>query len=243
MPDDSSVKLHQWFIEEREYRCQEERRGRRHAFAHLVSSKTALVILDMVPFFLAQSAYIRGIVPNLNRLAEALRAAGGTVAWVLPRTNPQPSRRALEFFGAESAEAYSQSGGTGPLSSRFSPCLQPQEQDPIVEKTYACAFFSGSSELPSVLEQRGIDTVLITGTVTNVCCESSARDACTLGYRVILVADTNAARRDQDHNATLYNIYRTFGDVRPTDEVLEMIRAFQRQGEPSGSERNHNTTV
>jgi nicotinamidase-related amidase len=54
--------------------------------------------------------------------------------------------------------------------------------------------------------------------VTNVCCESSARDASTLGYRVIMVADANAARRDQDHNATLHTIYRSFGDVRPTAE-------------------------
>lgn len=38
-----------------------------------------------------------------------------------------------------------------------------------------------------------------------------------------MVADANAARRDQDHNATLHTIYRTFGDVRPTADVLELI--------------------
>jgi nicotinamidase-related amidase len=66
--------------------------------------------------------------------------------------------------------------------------------------------------------------VIVTGTVTNVCCESSARDASTLGYRVILVADGTAARRDEDHNATLHTIYRSFGDVRTTDEVVGLIR-------------------
>lgn len=70
-----------------------------------------------------------------------------------------------------------------------------------------------------------MDTVLVTGTLTNICCESTARDASTLGLRVIMVADANAARRDQDHNATLYNVYRSFGDVRPTDEVLDLIGA------------------
>lgn len=83
----------------------------------------------------------------------------------------------------------------------------------------------GEGPLPSMLAERGIDTVLITGTVTNVCRESSARDAYTLGYRVIMVADANAARRDADHNAALHTIYRTFGDVRPTSEVLELISA------------------
>jgi len=67
--------------------------------------------------------------------------------------------------------------------------------------------------------------VLVTGTVTNVCCESSARDASALDYRVIMVADANAARRDQDHNATLHTIYSSFGDVRPTAEVIGVIES------------------
>jgi nicotinamidase-related amidase len=70
--------------------------------------------------------------------------------------------------------------------------------------------------------------VLITGTVTNVCCESSARDASTLGYRVVLVADANAARRVQDHNATLHTIYRSFGDVRSTADVIDLVQAARR---------------
>lgn len=64
--------------------------------------------------------------------------------------------------------------------------------------------------------------------MTNVCCESSARDASTLGYRVIMVADANAAVRDQDHNATLHTIYRSFGDVRPAAEVIGMIESAAR---------------
>jgi nicotinamidase-related amidase len=64
--------------------------------------------------------------------------------------------------------------------------------------------------------------VLITGTVTNICCEASARDASAGGFRVIMIADANAARRDQDHNAALCNVYRAFGDVRPAAEVLEL---------------------
>lgn len=73
-----------------------------------------------------------------------------------------------------------------------------------------------------------MDTVLITGTVTNVCCESSARDASTLGYRVVMLADANAARRDEDHNATLHTIYRSFGDVRSAREVIELVQEAPR---------------
>ena len=70
-----------------------------------------------------------------------------------------------------------------------------------MEKSSFSAFFPGSSALPALLQERAIDTVLITGTLTNICCESSARDANASGFRVIMVADANAARRDQDHNA------------------------------------------
>ena len=95
-------------------------------------------------------------------------------------------------------------------------------------KSAPSAFFPGRSSLPGLLDQRGIEFVIITGTVTNVCCESSARDASTLGFRVILVADANAARRDQDHNATPYTVHRSFGDVRTTADVLGLIDAASR---------------
>ena len=65
-----------------------------------------------------------------------------------------------------------------------------------MEKSAASAFFPGRSPLPELLAERGIDTVVITGTVTNVCCESSARRREHLGYRVIFVADANAAGSD-----------------------------------------------
>ena len=80
-----------------------------------------------------------------------------------------------------------------------------------------------------MLHDRDINTVLVAGTVANVCCESTARDARTLGYRVIMIADANAALRDQDLNATLHTIYRSFGDVRPTSDVIAMIEASSEQ--------------
>jgi nicotinamidase-related amidase len=221
---ETQARVHEWQIEEREYRRQETRRGRRHAYQHVKPERTALVVIDMVPFFLSENAFARGVVPNIERLASDLRTAGGTVAWVLPAKTPR-TPVGDEFFGPEIAELFRSSGGEGPLVDRLWPAFDVHADDLLVEKSAASAFFPGRCELPELLEERGIDTVLITGTVSNVCCESSARDASTLGYRVIMVADANAARRDQDHNATLYTIYRTFGDVRPTAELLELIAA------------------
>ncbi len=219
--------LHNWFIEPEQYLRHETRRGRRHGYEWLDPKRTALVVIDMVPFFVGDpdiGHYPRGIVPNIMTLAEGLRAAGGTVAWVLPAAT-EPSTATVELLGAKVAELYRTSGGGGPLRSRLWHEFEVADSDLLVEKSSASAFFPGRSELPTPLEARNIESVLITGTVANVCCESTARDASTLGYRTIMVADANAALRDQDLNATLHTFYRTFGDVRPTTEILELIRA------------------
>lgn len=215
--------VHDWRIAPREVARHESRRGRRHAYEQLDPQRTALVVVDMVAFFVVENPYCRGIVPNINRIAGALRDAGGTVAWVLPASGPEPTAWAREFYGPRTATAYAGSGGDVPLRERLWPQLEGRDGDVWAEKSAASAFFPGRSTLPVHLADRNVDTVLVAGTVTNVCVESTVRDAATLGYRVILVADATAAVDDRTHNATLHTVYRSFGDVRPADEVLTLI--------------------
>ena len=220
---DVDVASHDWFVEEREQLRHEARRGRRHAYTSLYPRRTALVVIDLVPFFVAESAYCRGVVPRVNALAAALREAGGVVAWVVPGRRP-PSAKDREFLGDEVAELYAGSGGDGAPADRLWPGLSVAPEDLAVEKLAHSAYFPGSSPLPELLEERGVDTLLVAGTVTNVCVEGTVRDASTEGLRVVLVADACAALRDQDHNATLHVVYRSFGDVRSTEDVLGLVR-------------------
>jgi nicotinamidase-related amidase len=67
--------------------------------------------------------------------------------------------------------------------------------------------------------------VVITGTLTNLCCESTAREANMAGYKVIVVSDATATVTDAEHNAALLNLRLNFADVRRTREVLSMIAA------------------
>lgn len=217
------VKTHFWYIDPKEYARHENRRGKRHAYQTIKASSTALVVIDMIPFFVNENPYCRGIIPNIARLTSTLRAAGGVVVWVLPALETRVSDVKREFFGDKVADMYNKSAGSGSLNERIWHEFDVLPDDLIVEKSSSSAFFPGYSPLHSMLQEHNIDTVLITGTVTNVCCESSARDAKELGYRVIMVADANAAVSDQSHNATLHTIYRSFGDVRPTQEVIELI--------------------
>ncbi len=213
---------HQWFIEPREIERQESRRGRRHAFEWLDPRRTALVVVDMVAFFAERNPYCRGIVSNVNLLAAQLRAHGGTVCWVVPGYQP-PSEVRREFYGDEVAELNARSGGDGEPRDRLWTELDVDVADLVVEKAATSAFFPGSSPLHELLSERGITTLVVTGTVTNVCVEATVRDASTLDYRVILAADACAAGRDQDHNATLHVVYRTYGDVRSTTDVIGLL--------------------
>ena len=145
------------------------------------------------------------------------------VAWVVPGYST-PTAKDREFFGDEVAETYARSGGDGPPSVAPGGRTGRAADDLVVEKTARSAYFPGSSDLPALLAARGVDTVVITGTVTNVCVEDTVRDASATGLRVILVADACAAMRDQDHNATLHVVYRSYGDVRSTSEVLELVQ-------------------
>jgi ureidoacrylate peracid hydrolase len=108
----------------------------------------------------------------------------------------------------------------GSVGHELHPDLVVGPEDETVLKERFSAFIQGSSDLPARLRQQGYDTVLITGTVTNVCCESSARDAMMLDFKTIMVSDGNAALTDAEHNATLASIYSTFGDVMDTDMLI-----------------------
>jgi hypothetical protein len=96
---------HAWRIDDREYLRHEHRRGRRFAYDEVNATRTAQVVIDMVPFFVEQSPYALGIVPNINRLGEALRGRHGTVAWIVP--NGAPARP--DFYGPPCARIYGHS--------------------------------------------------------------------------------------------------------------------------------------
>jgi ureidoacrylate peracid hydrolase len=104
------------------------------------------------------------------------------------------------------------------------PDLDVRPEDEIVKKYRYSAFMPGTSELPDRLRTRGFDTVLITGTVTNVCCESSARDANMTNFRTIMVSDGNAANSREEHDASLAAFYNIFGDVMDTEMIIASLR-------------------
>jgi len=107
------------------------------------------------------------------------------------------------------------------------PKMETDPADLFVAKNRYSVFLPSASELTKELRALGIDTAVIVGTLTNVCCESSARDAAMQDFKTFMVSDANAARTDEEHMATLVNFIQTFGDVRSTDEMIAMLQAAQ----------------
>lgn len=210
------------------------RRGRPYAFEAIDPRRTVLAVIDMQNTFVAPGACAevpaaRGIVANINRLAEATRNAGGRVAWLQTELPPDEEGGGWpvffgEIFSAELSARYIGGLTRGSEGHRLWDGLGTSGADLFVPKSRFSAFLPGACELAGRLRELDIDTVLITGTLTNVCCESSARDAMMLGFRVIMVGDANATRSDAEHMATLIAFHQTFGDVRSTDETIALLR-------------------
>ncbi len=206
-----------------------EKRGRLNVFDSFDPTKTAFLVIDMQNFFVSGVQACLDIIPNINRLAKTVRAKGGVVAWVILTVAETPDGPSLwpiyhdNFFTDKKREAHKNGLTRGSEGHALYPTLATDPSDLISEKIRFSALVQGSSDLHEQLQERGIENVLVGGTLTNMCCESTARDAMMIGYRAIMVEDCNASRNAEDHIVGLTSIYQSFGDVRSTEDVIRNV--------------------
>lgn len=208
------------------------RRGRYHWFEELDPQRTALVVIDMQELFCAPGAPAevagsREIVSPINKLTDELRKLGVPVIWVLHANAQSSGRSDWElFFHYIVADEVRQKTieSLAPGRQKVWSGLTVAPNDMTIIKNRYSALISGSSGLERLLRSLGIDTVLIAGTKTNICCEATARDAMMLDFKVVMVSDCCAALSDDEHRAALENIIQQFGDVMTGDEVSERLR-------------------
>ena len=173
-----------------------------------------------------EAPYAREIVPNVNRIASAVRQKGGRVVWIKMTLAGQEENWSVYFNyfrRPENMAAEVKALTPGEFGHALYAELDVQPNDLTVEKKRFSALSQGSSDLDCILRSHGIDTMIIVGTVTNTCCECTARDAMMLNYKTVFVSDGNAARSDEEHNASLANILRLFGDVMTTEEAISSL--------------------
>ena len=208
------------------------RRGRYHWFDRLEPKRTALVVIDMQEMFCAPGGpgevpQARSITDALNALTRELRTMSVPVIWVLHANSQAAGGSDWElFFNHVVADEVRQRSleSLTPGQQKVWSGLETDPRDIQIVKNRYSALISGSSSLERVLRSLGIDTVLIAGTKTNVCCESTARDAMMLDFKTVMVSDCCAALSDDEHRAALENIIQQFGDVMTADETLSALR-------------------
>jgi ureidoacrylate peracid hydrolase len=188
---------------------------------------TALVVIDMQNDFLAPGGLVakdgrdlgeaQSMAARLPRLIAAARAAGVLVIFV---RNVYSSERNLYMSDAWLEQAARKRAGgytripvcaEGSWGGDFYGDVRPQPGDPIVTKHRYSAFHN--TDLDTILRANGIRTMVLTGVVTNVCVEPTAREGFVRDYYIVAVGDGTAAYAPADHEMTLSNIDRFFGEV------------------------------
>lgn len=195
----------------------------------VVPERTALLNIDMQNCFVEGSPIAApdglAILPRINRLAAACRDKGilvihasivmrpdGSNLGVLAQFSP-PVREGILNKGTESAALHSG--------------LRVDSRDILIDKPRFGAFYGTDLEL--ILRARGIDTLIISGVATNVCCETTAREAAVRDFRVFFLSDGTATADMGDVSAadlqrvTCATLGFLFAQVLTVDEMIAKV--------------------
>ncbi len=212
---------------------------------------TALVIVDMQEYFLNPASPFsracerivpgvlghlqergRGVVePSLRRLLDFFRAHGLRVVYTTVASELPDGRDLMPIFQQRNATSRGAVGEAaipprGDAWARIVAALEPRPGELVVNKTTYGTF--NSTGLDHALRSLGITALVVGGVVTNVCVETTARDAADRGYDVVLLDDGCAAFSPEIHEATLLSFQGPFGRVRTADEVLALLKDGER---------------
>jgi len=205
------------------------KRGKLSVYDKFDPAKTAFLVIDMQNFYVAEVDTAISIVPNINRIAEVCRGKGVPVIWVIMRCADEegaPSQWPLYhkyFFTEAKGQNHLTKLSPGNAGYELYPDLDVKSEDRIVTKKRFSPFIVGASDLHDILQDMGVENLIVAGTATNMCSESTALDAMMLDYKVVMFEDANAARYDDDHLAGLTSFYQSFGDVKTTEATITML--------------------
>ena len=181
--------------------------------------RTALIVIDV------QNEYFDGKTPvpdgntALDKIEEAIEAsqqAGAKVIYVQHEVlNPE---RGIFIRGTNGFELH--------------PRLKPREEDHHIVKNYPGSF--SKTDLEETLRNQGIDTLIISGYMTHMCCDTTAREGFHRDFKVLFLNDATATRDGEHptlgkighkelHRSTLITHASTFAEVLPTNELVERL--------------------
>jgi biuret amidohydrolase len=199
----------------------------------LSPKRCALVNVDM------QTCFVEGtplaspdgtaVLERINRLSDVCRKAGMLIVHTRGWMRPDGSNLGVmrEIVPPFLIDLYTEGADTAELH----PSLLVGEDDVIVNKPRYGGFHG--TDLEMVLRSRGVDTVIITGIATNICCETTAREAAERDFRVVFLSDGTATKDMNDvpaadlQRATCASLGMVFAQIATVDETIERIARAQ----------------
>ncbi len=157
------------------------------------------------------------MVPRLTRLIDEARRVGLTIIYV--KTTHGEWTDTPSWIYRKSQQSALNTCREGTWGAEFYDGISPLPSERVVIKHRYSAFIN--TDLNTVLKAKDIESVLVTGIATNVCVETTARDAYMYDYYVTMVGDCAAAYDPKLHESTLENIRCHFGLVATSDEIIQ----------------------
>lgn len=200
----------------------------------LAPARAALIVIDMQNDFCAPGGYIDRVMgkdvsaaalicPALERLIESARTAGVPVIWIgadyTPDRIPASMQRKLKARGITAICCEPGSWGADWF------CVRPGTDEPVIIKHNYSGF--AGTQLGSLLYGLGVTTLVFGGVQTQVCVESTVREAHALGYTAVVARDAVGSHSPKLHEASLMNMEFLFGEVLPVDDITSVWQPSQ----------------
>ncbi|MGQ9707260.1 MAG: cysteine hydrolase family protein [bacterium] len=183
--------------------------------------KAALLVIDMQRFFLNPSSptFTSGglaILPNIKRLIQAFRKVGRPVIYTCHVHHPDRLDTGIMGWWWKGMCV------EGSPESEVHNDIAPQPNEKVVKKHRYSAFYN--TDLETVLRCLKVEELVITGIMTNICCESTARDAYYRDYRVFFLADGTGSINEEMHRASLLNLAFGFAYVTTVNWIINKLK-------------------
>lgn len=177
-----------------------------------VPERCALLVIDMQQYFFSIAAPILG---NVLSVVEACRSRG------VPTIFTRHGHKDVSKDGGMLAEWWGDLIACGSKDWELIESIKPPDSDGILDKN-RYSVFKGTG-LDENLKSRKIEELVITGVMTNCCCETTARDAFGRDYRVFFVSDATATVSDELHIASLKNLAFGFAHIVSTAQLCRYL--------------------
>lgn len=175
--------------------------------------QAALLVIDLQYYF---QQIVQPVLKNISAVIQASRQKNIPIVFTQHgHTDSSSDRGALGQWWGEVILR-------GTKDWEFIPEMKIDSKDTILPKNRYSAFYE--TQLESILQSKGIRELIISGVMTNLCCETTARDAFMRDYRVFFLIDGTATGNEEHHLATLKNLGYGFAILLTCEELIQMLK-------------------